>query len=46
MFTEERIGEILRQLSLLRHPQTAPASGWKMCRTGAERRPVPGEGSG
>lgn len=26
MFTEERIGEILRQLSLLRYPETVPAN--------------------
>ena len=40
MFTEERIGEILRQLSLLRYPQNTPAAGWKMRRTGAEQRPA------
>ena len=43
MFTEERIGEILRQLSLLRYPETVPAIGWKMLRTTGEQRPTPSE---
>ena len=43
MFTEERIGEILRQLSLLRYPETVLAIGWKMLRTTGEQRPTPSE---
>lgn len=43
MFTEERIGEILRQLSLLRYPETVPAIGWKMLRTTGEQCPTPSE---
>lgn len=41
MFTEERIGEILAQLSQLRHPVQRKLSGWKMKKQGGETRPLP-----
>jgi alpha-mannosidase len=47
MFTEERIGEILKQLSALRWPQNVPLTGWQMKKTDGERRPEPNDdGSG
>lgn len=46
MFTEERIGEILRQLETLRHPAECPAEGWQMQKRPGESRPLPGDGAG
>jgi len=43
MFNEERIGEILQQLSTLRYPEKVALSGWQMCKTDGETRPVPGD---
>ena len=41
MFTEERIGEILRQLNILRYPEVQPVTGWKMCKQTGETKPLP-----
>lgn len=39
MFQEERIGEILRQLSLLVCPLSLPVEGWRFVKTPGETRP-------
>ena len=39
MFTVKRLGEILKQLSALRYPQSVPIPGWKMQIQPGETRP-------
>ena len=46
MFTEQRIEEILNQLSKLRYPQEAELPNWRMEKRRGETRPLPGAGSG
>ena len=41
MFTVKRIGEILKQLSELRYPQSIALNGWKMQIRSSESRPEP-----
>lgn len=41
MFTVKRIGEIIKQLSQLRYPETVPIDGWKMQIRSGESRPDP-----
>ena len=41
MFIEQRIGEILKQLSELRYPQKQELSGWKMQKRSGEAKPSP-----
>lgn len=41
MFTEQRIEEILKQLSELRYPQRREVSGWRMQKRSGETKPSP-----
>ena len=41
MFTVKRLGEIIKQLSMLRYPVSVPLTGWKMQRRSGETRPDP-----
>ncbi len=43
MFTEQRIGEILKQLRKLSYPQSIPVGGWKMRRETSEQAPLPSD---
>ena len=41
MFTVKRLGEIIKQLSTLRYPESVPVTGWKIQVRSAETRPDP-----
>ena len=41
MFTVKRLGEIIKQLSKLRYPESVPVTGWKMQVRSGESRPDP-----
>ena len=41
MFTVKRLGEIIKQLSKLRYPESIPVAGWKMQTRTGETRPDP-----
>ncbi len=43
MFTEQRIEEILNQLSKLRYPQEETVTGWRMERRNGETKPSPSD---
>ena len=46
MFTEERIGELLKQLCVLRHPQHVSLDDWQMQVRSGESRPSPEDDQG
>ena len=46
MFTVQRIGEIIRQLGVLRYPARLALSGWKMSRQKGETKPTPVQNNG
>ena len=46
MFTVQRIGEIISQLSTLRYPLQIPFSGWRMQHCTSDKRPTPDNNSG
>ena len=41
MFNEQRIGEILTQLSSLRYPKSQMLAGFQICKTSEQVRPTP-----
>lgn len=46
MFTVQRIGEIINQLAVLRHPQRVELTGWKISKTKGETKPTPTDNNG
>ena len=46
MFAKDRIGEILKQLSLLRYPRQLALTDWRMQKRPGESRPTPQDRSG
>ena len=46
MFTVQRIGEIISQLAVLRHPQRIELTGWKISKQKGETKPTPTDAQG